>query len=180
MGKKKIESVIEPSKLDPGWVKTGDNSWIATLQEDPETGDMILPLPNDLMKSQKFEIGDILKWKDNKDGSYSLSKKASEEKQWVLVEAVNTFRTRYMVEVPVGIDDHGNDKVKWALDTVVMGEAKEFSQEHLGEQIVSHRVMTRKEALALCDVDNDYTNSWDKEQKMKNFFTTWEEQNGNA
>jgi hypothetical protein len=179
MGKKKIESKIEPSKLDPGWVKTGENSWVATLQEDPETGDLILPLPDDLMKSQGFEIGDILKWKDNKDGSFSLRKKASEEKQWVLVEAVSTFRTRYMVEVPVGIDEQGNDKAKWALDTVVMGEAKEFSQEHLGEQIVSHRVVSKKEALALCDVDNDYTGEWDKETKMKNFFTTWEEQNGN-
>jgi len=178
MGKKK-QSVIEPSELEPGWVKTGDNSWIATLQEDPETGDLILPLPEDLMKSQGFSIGDILKWKDNKDGSYSISKKASEEKQWVLVEAVSTFRTRYMVEVPVGIDEQGNDKAKWALDTVVMGEAKEFSQEHLGEQIVSHRVVSKKEAVALCDVDNDYTGEWDKETKMKNFFTTWEEQNGN-
>ena len=180
MGKKKLEAKIEPSKLEPGWIKTGDNSWIATLQEDSETGDLVLPLPDELMKSQGFEIGDILKWKDNKDGSFSLRKKASEEKQWVLVEAVNTFRTRYMVEVPVGIDDYGNDKVKWALDTVAMEEAKEFSQEHLGEQIVSHRVVTKKEALALCDVDNDYTNSWDKETKMKTFFTTWEEQNGNT
>jgi hypothetical protein len=60
-----------------------------------------------------------------------------------------------------------------------MGEAKEFSQEHLGEQIVSHRVVTKKEALALCDVDNDYADEWEKELKMKNFFTSWEEQNGN-
>lgn len=179
MGKKKLEAKIESSKLEPGWVKTGDNSWIATLQEDSETGDLILPLPDDLMKSQGFEIGDILKWKDNKDGSYSLSKKASEEKQWVLVEAVSTFRQRYMVEVPVGIDDYGNDKATWALDAVALGEAKEFSQEHLGEQIVSHRVVSKKEALALCDQDNDYTNSWDKEKKMQNFFTTWKEQNGN-
>jgi len=179
MGKKKLQSAIEPSNLEPHWVKTGDNSWIATLQEDSKTGDLILPLPDDLMKSQGFEIGDVLKWKDNKDGSFSISKKASEEKQWVLVEAVSTFRTRYMVEVPVGIDDYGNDKAKWALDTVTMGEAKEFSQEHLGEQIVSHRVVTKKEALALCDVDNDYADEWEKELKMKNFFTTWEEQNGN-
>jgi hypothetical protein len=179
MGKKKMQSAIEPSQLEPHWVKTGDNSWVATLQEDPETGDLILPLPDDLMKSQGFSIGDILKWKDNKDGSFSITKKASEEKQWVLVEAVSTFRTRYMVEVPVGIDEQGNDKAKWALDTVVMGEAKEFSQEYLGEQIVSHRVVSKKEALALCDVDNDYTGEWDKETKMKNFFTTWEEQNGN-
>ena len=171
---KKIESKIEPSNLEPQWVKTGDNSWIATLQEDPDTGDMILPLPDDLMEAQGFEVGDILKWKDNKDGSYSVSKKASEETEWVLVECVSTFRQRYMVEVPKGNSE-------WALDTVTMNEAKEFSQEFIGEQIISHRTVSKKEALALCDKDNDYTKDWDKEQKMKNFFTTWEfEQDGNS
>jgi hypothetical protein len=182
MGKKskKIETKIEPSNLEPGWVKTGDTSWVATLQKDTDTGDLILPLPDEVMESNGYKIGDVLNWKDNKDGSYSITKKVSEETQWVLVECVSTFRQRYMVEVPVGTDDQGKDKTLWALDTVTMEEAKEFSQEHLGEQIVSHRVVTKKEALALCDQDNDYTNSWDKETKMKNFFTTWEEQeNGN-
>ena len=170
MGKKK-QSVIEPSELEPGWVKTGDNSWVATLQEDPKTGDLILPLPDDLMKSQGFSIGDILKWKDNKDGSFSITKKASEseETEWVLIECVSTFRQRYMVEVPKG-------KTLWALDTVTMEEAKEFSQEHIGEQIISHRTVSKKEALVLCDKDNDYTKDWDKEKKMENFFTTWKEQ----
>jgi hypothetical protein len=77
-----------------------------------------------------------------------------------------------MVEVPKG-------KTLWALDTVTMEEAKEFSQEHIGEQIISHRTVSKKEALELCDQDNGYTKSWDKETKMKSFFTTWEEQNGN-
>jgi len=31
----------------------------------------------------------------------------------------------------------------------------------------------------LCDADNDYADEWEKELKIKNFFTTWEEQNGN-
>ena len=167
--KKKIETVIEPSVLESNWVKTGDNSWIATLQEDPETGDLILPLPDDLMESQGFEVGDLLKWKDNKDGSFSITKKVSEETEWVLVERISTFRQRYMVEVPKG-------KTLWALDTVTMEEAKEFSQEHIGEQIISHRTVSKKEALELCDTDNNYGSEWDKETKMKNFFTTWEEQ----
>ena len=95
-----------------------------------------------------------------------------EETQLVLVECVSTFRQRYMVEVPVGTDDYGNDKTLWALDTVTMQEAKEFSQEYLGEQIVSHRVVTYDEALSLCDKDNDYVVSWDIETKVKKFFTT--------
>jgi len=85
-------------------------------------------------------------------------------KSWVLVEAVSMFRMRYMVEVPA-------DHPEYALDTVVMQEAEEFSQEHLNETIVSHRVVSEAEALALCDVDNDYTKNWTQEQKMNSFFT---------
>jgi len=83
---------------------------------------------------------------------------------WVLVEAVSMFRMRYMVETP---DSHP----EYALDTVVCQEAQEFSQEHLGETIVSHRVVSQEQALSLCDVDNDYCSSWTEEQKMKAFFT---------
>ena len=147
------------------------------LEEDPETKDLIMPLPDGMCDELGWEIGDSLDWSPSPDGSFLLSKKQT---QWVLVECVSTFRQRYMVEVPVGTDDQGKDKTLWALDTVTMEEAKEFSQEHIGEQIVSHRVVSKKEALKLCDQDNDYGSSWDKETKMKNFFTTWEEQNGNT
>jgi hypothetical protein len=182
MGKKfkKLETKIEPSSLDTNWVKTGKNSWTVTLQEDPDTGDLILPLPEEVMESSGFEIGDTLNWKDNKDGSISVTKKKSEKTQLVLVECVSTFRTRYMVEVPVGTDNYGKDKTLWALDTVTCEEANEFSQEHLGEQIVSHRVVTKKEALTLCDQDNDYCAAWDDELKMKNFFTAWKDNDGNT
>jgi hypothetical protein len=85
--------------------------------------------------------------------------------KWVLVEAVSQFRMRYMVEVP-------EENPEWALDTVTMNEGKEFSQEWLGEVIVSHRVMpTQEDALALCDVDNDYCSGWTEEQKLNAFFT---------
>ena len=84
--------------------------------------------------------------------------------KWVMVECVSMFRMRYMVEVPEG-------NPEWALDTVTMNEAKEFSQEHLGETIVSYRPMTKEEALALCDQDNHYCSGWTEEQKIKSFFT---------
>jgi hypothetical protein len=53
-----------------------------------------------------------------------------------------------------------------------MQEAKEFSQEFLGEQIVSHRVVSKEEALAISDVDNAYGSTWTEELKIKNFFTS--------
>jgi hypothetical protein len=151
-------------------------SWTLEVKEDPENGDAILEFPDDLMQEAGWKEGDTLEWIDNKDGSWTMKKK--EPTQWVLVETISTFRHRYMVEVPVGIDNYGKDKTEWALDTVTMEDAKEFSQEHIGEQIVSHRVVSKEEALVLCDKDNAYFRSWDEETKMKNFFTPWQQQNG--
>ena len=142
-------------------------TWTLEVKEDPENGDAILEFPDDLMLEAGWKEGDELDWIDNKNGSYTLKKK--EPTEWVLVECVSTFRERYMVEVPKG-------KAEWALDTVTMNEAKEFSQEHIGEQIISHRVVSKEEALTLCDKDNDYGSSWNEELKVKNFFTTWKEQ----
>jgi len=142
-------------------------TWTLEVKEDPENGDAILEFPDDLLLEAGWKEGDELDWIDNKNGSYTLKKK--EPTEWVLVECVSTFRERYMVEVPKG-------KAEWALDTVTMNEAKEFSQEHIGEQIISHRVVSKEEALTLCDKDNDYGSSWDEELKVKNFFTTWKEQ----
>jgi len=83
---------------------------------------------------------------------------------WVLVEAIMSYRMRYMVEAPA-------TNPEYAMDDVTMEDAKEFSQLALQEVITSHRVLTEDEALALCDEDNDYTNGWTKEQKINAFFT---------
>lgn len=83
---------------------------------------------------------------------------------WVLVEAIMSYRMRYMVEAPA-------TNPEYAMDDVTMEDAKEFSQLALQEVITSHRVLTEDEALALCDEDNDYTNGWTKEQKINTFFT---------
>ena len=138
-------------------------SYTVKLEVDPKTGDLVLPLPEKLMEEVGWQIGDTIDWKDNGDGSFSMTKKETET-EWVLVEAISQFRERYMVEVPKG-------KASYALDSVTMQEAKEFSQEHLGEVIVSHRVVTFDEALELCDKDNDYCKSWNEEQKINAFFT---------
>jgi hypothetical protein len=132
------------------------------VEEDPETGDAIIQFPDELLKEVGWVEGDTINWESNGDGSFVLTKK--EIKEWVLVECVSTFRTRYMCEVPKG-------KKEWALDTVSMEEAKEFSSQHIGEQIISHRVVTEEEALKLFDEDNDYISSWPKEKKMETAFT---------
>ena len=138
-------------------------SYIVKLEEDSETGDLILPLPEKLLEETGWKTGDTLDWNDNGDGTFSMTKKEATT-EWVLVECISTFRERYMVEVPIG-------KELWALDTVTLNEAKEFSQEHLGETIVSHRVVSFEEALVLCDKDNEYCSAWSSDKKMDAFFT---------
>lgn len=135
---------------------------IITVEED-EHGNMVLPFTDQILNEVGWKEGDTLNWKDNGDGSFTLSKKEVDT-EWVLVECVSQFRERYMVEVPKG-------KAEYALDTVTMNEAKEFSQEHLGETIVSYRVVTKEDALSMCDVDNAYCSDWTEEHKMESFFT---------
>ncbi len=151
-----------------------NKQWIISLEEDPETGDLILPLSDDILEQAGWKTGDTIEWIDNKDGTWTMRKK--EELQWVMVEAIGTFRQRYMVQVPIGVDAFGNNKVDWALDTVTVDEAKEFSQKYLGETIVSHRIVSEEEALRLCDEDNEYCGTWSDEKKKEAFFTTWQEQ----
>lgn len=143
---------------------------IVTIEENDE-GELFFRLSNKVWKKLEkhgWQVGDSLEWIDNKDGTWSITKK--EETEWVLVEALCQFKVSYMVEVPKG-------KSEYALDTVTMEEAKEFSNEHLQptDIILGHRVVTKEEALKLCDERNDYTSSWDEETKMKSFFTPMKE-----
>jgi hypothetical protein len=83
-------------------------------------------------------------------------------KKLVLVDTISQHRIRYVVEV--------EDDIDHALDEIVMNdynsEFKEFSQEHLGQVIVSHREITKEEYLKTFDQDNDYLTSWSSEQKL--------------
>ena len=145
--------------------RTTWTTWTADVKYDEETDDTYLLLPDDMMLAAGWNLGDDIEWIDNKDGTWTMKKiEKDNEKEWVLVECVSQFRQRYMCQVPKG-------KAEWALDTVTMNEAKEFSQEHLGETIVSHRVIPFMEALELCDVDNEYCNKWNVEKKVEVFFT---------
>ena len=51
--------------------------WTITVEEDPDTGEVILPLPEEMLKLQGWVEGDTLEWKDNGDGSWTLEKVTS-------------------------------------------------------------------------------------------------------
>lgn len=85
----------------------------------------------------------------------------------VLVETVSTFRHIYAVEL---IDDV---PAEYALDDVVNhacgGESKleEFAQQHVAEDIFSHRVVSEEEYLKMFDEMNPYFIEWSDDQKKK-------------
>jgi hypothetical protein len=54
--------------------------WSVIVEEDPKTGDLILPLPGDMLQLLHWVEGDTLEWFDNKDGSWSLEKVTKNEK----------------------------------------------------------------------------------------------------
>jgi bifunctional DNA-binding transcriptional regulator/antitoxin component of YhaV-PrlF toxin-antitoxin module len=58
---------------------TTNKTWTVTLEEDPESGDVILPFTNEMLEEVGWKEGDVLEWIDNKNGSWSLVKK--EEKK---------------------------------------------------------------------------------------------------
>ncbi len=51
-----------------------NKSWTITTKEDPETGEIVLPLPEDLMVNQGWKEGDTLEWIEDADGSWIIKK----------------------------------------------------------------------------------------------------------
>lgn len=51
------------------------NKNIIKLIEDPETGDLILPLTSDILNQVGWDEGDTLIWEELPSGSFSLRKK---------------------------------------------------------------------------------------------------------
>ncbi len=136
-------------------------SWILEVEELPD-GEKFISLNDEILAETGWKEGTVIEWIDNHDGSWTMQEK--EETELVMVDCISQFRQRYLVEVPKG-------KTEWALDTVTMNEAKEFSQEHIGEVIVSHRIVSQEEALKICDIDNNYCSGWSEQQKIDAFFT---------
>jgi len=54
-------------------------TYTVTVEEDPDTGDLVLPLPTELLNQMGWDIGDDLVWNDNFNGSFSLSKKVDKD-----------------------------------------------------------------------------------------------------
>lgn len=49
-------------------------TYTSYIEEDWDTGDFIIPLPLKLLDEQGWGIGTVLDWKDNGDGTWTITK----------------------------------------------------------------------------------------------------------
>jgi bifunctional DNA-binding transcriptional regulator/antitoxin component of YhaV-PrlF toxin-antitoxin module len=138
--------------------------WTVTVDQDG-----VINLPQEVLESLDLKTHDYVEFVSDNDKSQIVVKKLPVKR--VLVETVSTFRMRYVVE----LQQHEPDE--YALDTVVMGDAVEFSQKYLDETVVTHREVSADEVLAMCDIDNDYVDSWSDDKKFEVFVTALQNEN---
>jgi len=62
-----------------------DAKWTVNIEEDPDTGDLLLPFPEELCKELGWNIGDDLEWFDNGDGTFTISKDL-DRSQWKVLK----------------------------------------------------------------------------------------------
>ena len=68
---------------------------VVTLETDPVTGDLILPIPTELLSQMGWIEGTELFWIDNENGTYSLKEKkngTSEEQRSDTDDSVSTVQ----------------------------------------------------------------------------------------
>jgi hypothetical protein len=68
---------------------------VVTLETDPVTGDLILPIPTELLSQMGWIEGTELFWIDNENGTYSLKEKkngTSEEQRSDTDRSVSTVQ----------------------------------------------------------------------------------------
>ena len=58
-----------------------------TLEEDPETGELVLPFTDEILNELGWKEGDVLEWVDNEDGSWSLVKKKQKKSNKVVAKS---------------------------------------------------------------------------------------------
>ena len=54
-------------------------SYKIVIEQDPETGELVIPFNPDLLAQVGWDFGDIIEWHDNQNGSWSLTKKENKD-----------------------------------------------------------------------------------------------------
>jgi len=56
-----------------------NNHWTITLEEDPETKELVLPFTEEILNTVGWKTGDTIVWKNNNDGTWTLRKKVDKK-----------------------------------------------------------------------------------------------------
>lgn len=83
-------------------------------EEDPETGDLFMPIPEEAIEKLGWKIGDVLSWDKNDDGTWTLSKKETKVDRftleqdimsaWNIIEDLNLFADN-IADKDMSVDD---------------------------------------------------------------------------
>lgn len=84
-------------------------------EEDPETGDLFMPIPEEAIEKLGWKIGDVLSWDKNDDGTWTLSKKEETKvdrftleqdimSAWNIIEDLNLFADN-IADKNMSVDD---------------------------------------------------------------------------
>jgi hypothetical protein len=72
-----MKSQIEPSVLDAKITQKSKTTWVVELEQDPDTGDIVMPLPAAALEANGWQVGDELTWGiDERTRQVTLTKKA--------------------------------------------------------------------------------------------------------
>ena len=53
--------------------------YTAILEQDPDTGELVMPFPPELLSQMGWGFGDTLIWEDNHNGSFTITKKEKDD-----------------------------------------------------------------------------------------------------
>jgi hypothetical protein len=89
-------------------------------------------------------------------------------KKYVVVTTVSSFHHYYVV--PLDLIEkqmfNNGDLEETLSDLVLDNRVEEFSQTHVGENILTTDIIDEEKMLALFDKTNDYLAGWKKQQKI--------------
>jgi NTP pyrophosphatase (non-canonical NTP hydrolase) len=131
-------------------------NWTIELQDDPETGDLILPFPEDMLQEAGWKEGDVLDWKDNQNGSWSLTKRVYTSNMNNKEKEILDITQEECAEVIVAISKIS----RFGLDNVKPGKPL-TNRQHLAEELgdlqamidlcIDHNLVDKKEVLMAAD-----------------------------
>lgn len=87
--------------------------------------------------------------------------------KYYVVTAISQYRMRYVIPVEDLMEEDGHVNKSWAMDSVVMQEVEEFSQEHIGETVIDVVEEDEETVLARFDEENEYLKDWTQEHKVR-------------